>query len=114
MTGTELIAAERERQQSEERWTPKHDDQHVNGAMVEAAIRYAFESRRRGLKASAAKEFLRHPWPWDDFYWKPSPGIGQTIEDADAVRMLVKAGALIAAEIDRIQRQTPPATAGKE
>jgi hypothetical protein len=34
-------------------------------------------------------------WPWDNKYWKPSE---------DKVRNLVKAGALIAAEIDRLQR----------
>lgn len=35
-------------------------------------------------------------WPWADDWWNPSD---------DPVRNLVKAGALIAAEIDRIQRQ---------
>jgi hypothetical protein len=34
-------------------------------------------------------------WPWAEKWWKPSE---------DQVRNLVKAGALIAAEIDRIQR----------
>lgn len=36
-------------------------------------------------------------WPWDASWWKPS---------ADPIRNLVKAGALIAAEIDRLQRLT--------
>jgi len=35
-------------------------------------------------------------WPWEDRFWKPTPN--------DRVRELVKAGALIAAEIDRVQR----------
>lgn len=35
-------------------------------------------------------------WPWHSSWWKPSD---------DPIRNLVKAGALIAAEIDRLQRQ---------
>ena len=38
-------------------------------------------------------------WPWSDKWWKPSD---------DPVRNLVKAGALLAAEIDRLQRGAPP------
>ena len=39
-------------------------------------------------------------WPWDDEWWKPTPD--------DRIRELVKAGALIAAEIDRLLRDTAP------
>lgn len=35
-------------------------------------------------------------WPWEARFWKPCPD--------DRARELVKAGALIAAEIDRLQR----------
>lgn len=35
-------------------------------------------------------------WPWDKSWWKPTPD--------DRIRELIKAGALIAAEIDRLQR----------
>jgi hypothetical protein len=38
---------------------------------------------------------LLQDWPWDERWWKPSN---------DPIRDLVKAGALIAAEIDRLQR----------
>lgn len=38
---------------------------------------------------------LNAPWPWDADAWKPTQ---------DPIRQLVKAGALIAAEIDRRQR----------
>ena len=34
-------------------------------------------------------------WPWNLIWWKPTPN--------DRIRELVKAGALIAAEIDRLQ-----------
>jgi hypothetical protein len=49
----------------------------------------------------AAEEYLSksYSWPWDAEWWKPSP---------DSVRNLVKAGALIAAEIDRLQRKETP------
>ena len=42
-------------------------------------------------------EVLRYFWPytWAEKWWKPSPG--------DRIRELEKAGALIAAEIDRLQ-----------
>lgn len=82
MSGAELIAAERRRQMDVEGWTPEHDDAHDGGELVNAALAYCM-----GLFSC---------WPWDTAWWKPSPD--------DRVRELVKAGALIAAEIDRIQR----------
>ncbi len=85
-TGTELIAAERERQITAEGWTPEHDDSHVLKELVYAAICYASKA--------AGKPFASVGWPWPS-WWKPS---------RDPVRNLVKAGALIAAEIDRLQR----------
>lgn len=36
----------------------------------------------------------RNGWPWDAKWWKPSD---------DPIKNLVKSGALIAAEIDRLQ-----------
>lgn len=83
MSGVELIAAERERQVSVEGWKPEHDDTHTDQQLLDAAIAYADPSL-----ADIA-------WPWDIKWWKPSD---------DPVRNLVKAGALIAAEIDRLQR----------
>ena len=76
------IAAERLRQVEAEGWTPAHDDDHNNGELADAAACYA-----RGKQMSAV-------WPWDDGWWKP----------ADQRRNLVKAGALIVAEIERIDR----------
>lgn len=87
MTGVELIAAERERQVAEEGWTPEHDDEHTSSELVDAAACYC---------VSALAEFTDYCWPWDAEWWKPSPD--------DRIRELVKAGALIAAEIDRIRR----------
>lgn len=93
-TGVELIAAERKRQMREEGWTPSHDDSHARGEMALAAAKYAIpESRRASIAARGVRL-----WPWASRWWKPTPNY--------RVRELVKAGALIAAEIDRLQRAT--------
>ncbi|WP_287360681.1 hypothetical protein [Mesorhizobium sp.] len=98
------IAAERQRQINVEGWTPEHDDQHDKGELAEAASCYARGSDRVTWM-QPDPEFPRHKvmtgciiWPWDLACWKPT----------DRRRNLVKAGALIAAEIDRLDRATPP------
>lgn len=40
-TGIELIAEERQRQITEEGWTPEHDINHTNGQLASAAACYA-------------------------------------------------------------------------
>ena len=87
MTGAEQIAAERQRQIEQEGWTPEHDDEHGFGELLAAARNY--------MSAVAADQAPGMDWPWHGSWWKPSD---------DPVRNLVKAGALIAAEIDRQQR----------
>lgn len=96
MDGIELIAAERQRQIAVEGWTPEHDDSHDLGEMVIAAWAYAQCAINiiRGHKADRIPDW----WPWAVKWWKPS---------SDPIRNLVKAGALIAAEIDRLQRAAP-------
>lgn len=95
-TGTQLIAEERERQMSKEGWTPLHDSQHNRCEMVDAANTYAQAAVFQVVNHVPLKELqdTPEPWPWDYQWWKPSE---------DPVRNLVKAGALIAAEIDRLQ-----------
>lgn len=99
MNGVELIALERERQMRVEGWTPEHDDGHCRGEIVSAAMCYAECGRSIPLGASLWRLFscdwAARCWPWEVRWWKPSE---------DPVRNLVKAGALIAAEIDRLQR----------
>ena len=91
MKGAELIAAERHRQVTQLGWSAAHDDSHRCGELVVAAIRYATQDLRRPkLRILAARS-----WPWAREWWKPS---------VITERNLVKAGALIAAEIDRLQR----------
>lgn len=100
--GVALIAAERERQKSVEGWTLQHDDDHDNGEMRFAAECY-MKACDYGAKTSTLPMFGR--WPWAKAWWKPSD---------DPIRNLVKAGALIAAEIDRLQRAALPSSPSPE
>lgn len=93
-TGIQLIEEERTRQISKEGWTADHDDEHNMGELARAASLYCHPYTGQFKTAPTG-------WPWDAEWWKPSE---------DPVRNLVKAGALIAAEIDRLQRikELPP------
>lgn len=95
-TGTELIALERERQKL--RYTSDHDDNHGEGELLVAAVAYAaaasyesedYEWMRREVLDGA---WAATGWPQDQFRPKRT-----------AIENLVIAGALIAAEIDRLQ-----------
>lgn len=91
----ELIAAERERQITQEGWSVSHDDQHKDNELAEAAVCYAMpEKIRNAIIWNITIRF--RIWPWADRFWKPSPD--------NRIRELVKAGALIVAEIERLQR----------
>lgn len=95
--GLALITAERRRQVDVEGWSPSHDDEHTDGAMAAAAACYATFASLSDVRRNSAgtRERMLDDWPWEPEWWKPS----------DRVRDLVKAGALIAAEIDRLQRK---------
>ena len=96
MTGAELIALERQRQIEEEGYTLKNDIRYnFNEELAQAASCYALpEVNRFYLRNDNKQEGPVH-WPWLRPSWKPCPN--------DRKRELVKAGALIAAEIDRLQ-----------
>ena len=104
-SGVELIAEERKRQVEKEGWTPEHDAEHDEGEMVDAAICYAIGDTQ--IKHEPLMDYpnkitvYQNFWPWHLQYWKPSP--------KDRVRELTKAGALIAAEIDRLQMNSETA-----
>lgn len=89
------VIAERLRQIANEGWTPEHDDRQRNGELAAAAACYASfagsddQTRQTHRPGSAFKA-----WPWESTWWKP----------ADRRRDLVKAGALILAEIERLDR----------
>lgn len=81
------VIAERHRQQSVEGWTPEHDNAYQNSELADAAACYAIHAHNQGFSTPAH-------WPWSPDWWKQS----------GARRDLVKAGALILAEIERIDR----------
>ena len=93
------IAAERQRQISVEGWTPEHDDGHKPGDLVQAAVAYAAHAAVGAQVAGHRPETYQSVpppryWPWDREWWKPK----------DQRRDLVRAGALIVAEIERLDR----------
>ena len=99
MNGAERITKERDRQITEEGWTVKHDDNHMSGEMAIAAACYAGEAAEIELLHDTGGLDC-NPWPWDDKWDKRVEN--PTLDDK--IRMLEKAGALCAAEIDRLLR----------
>ncbi|MCK9599658.1 MAG: hypothetical protein M0R06_11500 [Sphaerochaeta sp.] len=91
--GIALIAQERNRQIKAEGWTEEHDKQHSRGELSMAATCYTLVAVDQ-IKKYPSAEVMPSFWPWHHLWWKPTK---------DPIRNLVKAGALIAAEIDRIQ-----------
>lgn len=90
-----LILAERARQIKVEGWTPEHDNTHTMGELAKAAACYALPATVREMFPTSDGAYPAN-WPWSVVHWKPTP--------EDRVRELVKAGALIVAEIERLQR----------
>lgn len=88
------VLAERVRQISEEGWTPEHDDEHKEGTLALAACCYAMPVKELCSMHGSGTSVWRVLWPWDHDWWKPK---GRR-------RDLVRAGALIIAEIERIDR----------
>lgn len=93
------VLDERERQINVEGWTPAHDDAYAPGVLTTAGCCYAMFGERKEPPSS---------WPWPANWWKPKDGRNN----------LVRAGALILAEIERLDRQsahpnenTPPTSA---
>lgn len=94
----EDVIAERVRQVQKEGWTEDHDDQHDRGELAKAGACYALFSaganKEIEIDGPGSYRVPAHHWPWDPEWWKPS----------DRRRNLVKAGALILAEIERLDR----------
>jgi hypothetical protein len=85
MTGVELIAQERREQVEKHGWTAEHDDQHINEELQQAAAMVLTEDDQY--------------WPEDwDTRWQ-----AQIMRKTPKERLVI-VGALIAAEIDRLNR----------
>jgi hypothetical protein len=103
----EEVYTERVRHKDVEGWTEKHDDAHERGELALAAASYACNAasygRLGGIFATTAGKPTRlvgnidlpdFLWPWSRQWWKPK----------NPRRDLIRAAALIIAEIERLDR----------
>ena len=87
-TGVQMIAAERQRQIEVEGFDAAHDNRYQRNELQAAAACYAlFSSDVSG----ELKNVFTQLWPWPVKWFKPT----------NTIRDLTKAGALIAAALDR-------------
>lgn len=92
------VLAERKRQVEVLGWTIQHDDQHDSGELAGAGAAYALHAADALHPQSQGDAYrdgsIPHGWCWADAWWKP----------AAPRHSLVKAAALILAEIERLDR----------
>src|SRR5688572_15847928 len=97
MTGIIMIAEKARTNREHKGYTAEHDDSHDKGEMCEAAIAYITVAHTQQVIGDCEMaKAVPDCWPFEMEAWKPSD---------DPIRNLVHAGALIAAEIDRLQRK---------
>lgn len=92
------VGAERRRQIEVEGWSAEHDDEHGNGELARAGAAYALEYASltyTETPSARLQQAAQIAWPWSRIWWKPN----------NVRRVLVKAAALIIAEIERIDRR---------
>ena len=93
------VMGERVRQMAVEGWTPEHDDCHDRAELAQAAACYAIS----GTPADEAV-FIHGRWKDPrDLFWPRGFGL-EWWKPTNRRRDLVKAGALILAEIERLDR----------
>lgn len=103
ISGAKLIMNERIRQVTDKGWSAHHDDQHDLADFILASHAYSTAGAAaaqptnpkldgKGYRPNEGSPVI---WPWELSAWKPSD---------DPIRNLEKAGALIAAAIDKLQR----------
>lgn len=89
------VLAERARQQGSEKFDAPRDDEYIHGELAEAAASYALATG--SFPVTGAIDIREDIWPWPSGTFKPrSPR-----------ENLVRAGALILAEIERLDRLPP-------
>lgn len=106
-TGAELIAEERKRQIEKIGYSSERDDKYKKGTLAMAAVTYATVATtspefREQFREKVLNNAPINYWPWKPQFLKVS------IDDCHSsrVRELTKAGALIAAEIDKLLRES--------
>jgi len=94
-SGIEVITKERKRQIEKEGYTSLNDQEYQEGELANAAAYYALTDELIDfMDQNWGNDMHLHIWPFDLNSIKKTP--------KDRIRELAKAGALIAAEIDRI------------
>jgi hypothetical protein len=88
------VLAERRRQIDVEGFDAAHDDVHVDGELAGAAAAYAAYRSQVSPSIMMGDDIIRSLWPWAAEWWKPM----------DRRHDLVRAAALLIAEIERIDR----------
>lgn len=91
------VAIERKRQINEEGWHHDHDDLQDAGSLSRAGASYAWNASTIDYADTKTEYPPGQPpayWPWGASAWKPK----------DRRRDLVRAAALILAEIERLDR----------
>jgi len=88
-----------------EGFAESHDDMHTDGELASAAAAYALPEPAFRLRKNDEGHTVAVPriWPWSPEWWKPK----------SRRQNLVRAGALILAEIDRLDRAEERAKAGR-
>lgn len=115
MSGAELIGRERSRQISKEGYTLDHDASHNLGELAMAAACYCAPAYIFSMQDAYANQIhFVDPWPFSNGDKRYSYGDAKensgnilpnpsTYSKEERIDLLIKAGALIAAEIDRLQ-----------
>jgi len=107
--GARRIMRERRRQIQQEGWSESHDDKLIDDQLAWAAVCYAAPERvftlLKGVVPTDPVISFHDPWPESlDPTFDKRPSIKRKPSVRTRVRALEKAGALIAAEIDRLLR----------
>ncbi len=112
------IGNERARQIGTLGWGPKHDDEHVDGSLALVAACYTTPAQLYIKRVKANALVFADPWPssWADHYDKRY-SIGERVKNpgnyvadpstytaTERRRLLIKAAALIVAEVERLDR----------
>lgn len=106
MTVIDEIAAERRRQIAAEGWTREQDRLLPDGELARAASVYAWAAALPARVRTTVQDgnswaslnVWRRIWPWEERWWKPKT----------PRRDLIRAAALIVAEIERLDSKEKP------